>query len=402
MSERKQSKFDIWWNSPVAKRALGAAYSLGAAVVIIGAMFKILHLPGAAEMLGIGMSCEAVLFTLGIFDQPHKEYEWERIYDFDGTGEGISTSSLGSLGGTTVIAAPTTTQSATKTVNAVSVLSAGLNGTESIKDEDLQKLTDGIRNLTHTAEQFAGLSDIFGSTEQFARNVDGASSNMVNASEQFSKNMNGLSTNVVSASDKFVKNIEGVSLNIVGAGEKLEKNIDGASSNVVSASEKFAKSIEGVSTNAIGATEQYVKSLDGASLASGKFLKTQESLNTAAGLLTSSYQTVTEGMEPIEKNTKFYAGKVEEINKNLSSINSIYEIQLKNIQAQSEGLTQQTERVRIVTDELNVIVGDVQKMRSATMIAAEETENFRSGTAKLSKQVADLNQVYGNMLNALS
>ncbi|MHB9143089.1 MAG: hypothetical protein ACYC25_14555, partial [Paludibacter sp.] len=103
-----------------------------------------------------------------------------------------------------------------------------------------------------------------------------------------------------------------------------------------------------------------------------------------------------------EKNTKQYALKVEEINKNLSSINSIYEIQLKNIQAQSEGLTQQTERVRTVTDELNLIVGDVQKMKTATVVAASEAENFKSGTVKLAKQVADLNLVYGNMLNALS
>jgi gliding motility-associated protein GldL len=404
MSEKKQSKFDIWWNSPVAKRALGAAYSLGASVVIIGAMFKILHLPGAAQMLGIGMSCEAVLFALGIFDQPHKDYDWERIYDFDGTGDGISaTSSFGSTGGTPLITATAkVAETPARTVNAVSVLSTGLNGAESIKDEDLQKLTEGIRNLTHTAEQFAGLSDVFGSTEQFAKNIDGASTNVVNASEQFSKDINGLSTSVVGASEQFVKNIDGVSTNVVGASEKFAKNIDGVTSSVVGASEQFVKNINGASTNVVGSTELYVKNIDSASQATGKFLKIQESLNGTAGLLSSSYHDLKEGMEPIEKNTKLYAGKVEEINKNLSSINSIYEIQLKNIQAQSEGLTQQTERVRIVTDELNVIVGDVQKMRSATMVAAEETESFKSGTAKLSKQVADLNQVYGNMLNALS
>ena len=57
----KQTKFDIWWNSQEAKRLLGAAYSLGASVVILGAMFKILHLEGAGVMLGIGMSVEAFL-----------------------------------------------------------------------------------------------------------------------------------------------------------------------------------------------------------------------------------------------------------------------------------------------------------------------------------------------------
>ena len=124
-------------------------------------------------------------------------------------------------------------------------------------------------------------------------------------------------------------------------------------------------------------------------------------MNGATVQLASSYQGITEGMDAVEKNTKVYATKVESINKNLSSINSIYEIQLKNIQAQSEGITQQNERLRSVNDELNFIVGDVQKMKSATSIAATEAENFKAGTTKLAQQVSDLNKVYGNMLNAL-
>jgi len=40
-------------------------------------------------------------------------------------------------------------------------------------------------------------------------------------------------------------------------------------------------------------------------------------------------------------------------------------------------------------------------MKSATTIAAVETENYKAGTSKLAKQIAELNQVYGNMLNAL-
>jgi hypothetical protein len=41
-------------------------------------------------------------------------------------------------------------------------------------------------------------------------------------------------------------------------------------------------------------------------------------------------------------------------------------------------------------------------MKLTTQNAAEQTELYKSGTEKLVKQVADLNLVYGNMLNALS
>ncbi len=294
MSE-KESKFDIWWNSAAVKQKVGAAYSLGASVVIIGAMFKILHLNGAGLMLGIGMSVEAFLFALGIFDKPHKEYEWDKVYDFDGN-QVQGTSAQGGLSQN----------------NGVASRSVGLNYTETISDDDVKKLSEGIKNLSATAEQFAGLSNVVGSTNQF------------------------------------------------------------------------------------------VKTIDDASQATNKYVKSQEVLTSATSILGTSYQGISDGMEAVEKNTKAYASKVEDINKNLSSINSIYEIQLKNIQAQSEGLTQQNERLRTVNDELGIIVSDVQKMKLATASAATEAENFKSGTAKLAKQVGELNQVYGNMLNALS
>ena len=66
MSEKRS--FDEVWNSPKVKRIIGAVYSLGASVVIIGAMFKILHLPGAGVTLGIGVVTEAILFSVCIFD----------------------------------------------------------------------------------------------------------------------------------------------------------------------------------------------------------------------------------------------------------------------------------------------------------------------------------------------
>lgn len=295
------SRFDKWWSSPEVKQKVGAAYSLGASVVIIGAMFKILHLTGAGTMLGIGMSVEAFLFALGIFDKPHKDYEWDKVYDFDGNSKNEN-----------VIAPNLNSGSSSVESRSVQSRSVGLNYTDTINDEDVQKLSEGIKNLTATAQQFAGLSTVMGAADQFAKNIDVAS------------------------------------------------------------------------------------------LATGKFIKNQEILNGATDLLSTSYKGISDGMEAVEKHTKIYAVKVEDINKNLSSINSIYEIQLKNIQAQSEGLTQQTERIRIVSDDLNFIVKDVQKMKSATIVAAEETENFKTGTTKLAKQIAELNQVYGNMLNALS
>lgn len=91
------------------QRFFNAAYSLGAAVVILGALFKILHLSGGNEMLCIGMGTEVLMFLLTAFDRPEAQYKWEDVFPVLGTndpadrpdfssGSGIV---IGNLGGST-------------------------------------------------------------------------------------------------------------------------------------------------------------------------------------------------------------------------------------------------------------------------------------------------------------
>lgn len=62
------------------KVTLNFIYGAAAAVVIVGALFKILHWEGANEMLIIGMFTEAFVFLVSAFDPPADDYEWERVY----------------------------------------------------------------------------------------------------------------------------------------------------------------------------------------------------------------------------------------------------------------------------------------------------------------------------------
>ncbi len=288
-----QTKFDLWWNSPKMKRIIGASYSLGAAIVILGAMFKILHLTGAGVMLGIGMSIEAIIFALGIFDKPTQEIEWNKVFNLDGN-----------------TAIPLANNNIVQGIQSGN--NANLNFSGAMSDEDVNKLTQGIKNLTKTAEQLTSLAGVAQSSEKLAE-----------------------------------------TLNI-------------------------------------------------ASNSTSRFASSQETLANATTKLQSSYQDINNGMELVEKNTKSYAGKVDDINRNLSSINSVYEIQLKNIQFQSESLTKQTDAFNQLNADIKVMTSELQRMKLATTSAAENTELFKTGTDKLTKQINDLNSVYGNMLNALS
>ncbi|MGY8988225.1 MAG: type IX secretion system motor protein PorL/GldL [Flavobacteriales bacterium] len=55
-------------------------YGWGAAVVILGALFKIEHYPGASIMLAAGLGTEAVIFFFSAFEKQHVEPEWHKVH----------------------------------------------------------------------------------------------------------------------------------------------------------------------------------------------------------------------------------------------------------------------------------------------------------------------------------
>ena len=63
-----------WIESVSGQTFLNYAYSWGAAVVILGALFKLTHLPGGNIMLFIGMGTEVLVFAVSAFDKPFKSH----------------------------------------------------------------------------------------------------------------------------------------------------------------------------------------------------------------------------------------------------------------------------------------------------------------------------------------
>ncbi|MBK43160.1 MAG: gliding motility protein GldL [Flavobacteriaceae bacterium] len=55
-------------------------YGLGAAIVIVGALFKIQHWPYASEILTIGMLVEAGVFTYSAFERMKVDFDWSLVY----------------------------------------------------------------------------------------------------------------------------------------------------------------------------------------------------------------------------------------------------------------------------------------------------------------------------------
>lgn len=71
------------------KRFMAYLYGWGASIVLIGALFKIQHWPGAGIMLTIGLSTEAIIFFFSAFEPLHEEPDWSLVYPELRSGEKV-------------------------------------------------------------------------------------------------------------------------------------------------------------------------------------------------------------------------------------------------------------------------------------------------------------------------
>ena len=78
--KRYRNKLEKYLQTERGKRFINFSYSIGAAIVILGAMFKLLHFPFGNELLFIGMITEVIVFTLSAFDTPIRDYNWDKIF----------------------------------------------------------------------------------------------------------------------------------------------------------------------------------------------------------------------------------------------------------------------------------------------------------------------------------
>ena len=277
-------KIQDWYAQPGVQATVGMVYSLGAAVVIVGALFKIQHWPGAGVMLTAGMLTEVLLFAIGIFEKPHATYHWEHVFPalVEEEAKPLNVVGGGAIGGGV----------------------PGIPGMEKLSDEDAAKITESIKNMSETAAQLANISRVAGLTDSYANNLQKASE------------------------------------------------------------------------------------------AAAQFATKQQGLDEATNTLLSSYKGIADNMLAAEDKTKSFAEKANELSKNLGSINTSYELQLKGIQAQAAAIEAQSGKINAVTAEF-------EKLHTAVSASSKNMDAYKQMTDQLAKNVSDLNNVYGNMLNAI-
>lgn len=145
------------------KNFMSKLYGIGAAVVILGALFKILHLPGADFMLIIGLGTESVIFLFSAFEKPHEEYDWSLVYPELANME--DPDMIDDRRGNTPALSPS--QELDKMLEDAK-----------IGPELIQSLGDGMRRLGDTAASLSDTTEAVGATQQYSDQLKTASKNM--------------------------------------------------------------------------------------------------------------------------------------------------------------------------------------------------------------------------------
>jgi len=150
----------------------------GAAIVIVGAMFKIMHWPGASVMLVIGLTTEALLFIMGAFEEPHMETDWSIVYPelaINHGGEEEEEEEAITEGEATASADPIAQKLDEMLMDA------------NIGGELVQSLGDGLRSFSTTAKNLNGAGDASAATDEFVSSLQGASKNVGKLSDSYLK-----------------------------------------------------------------------------------------------------------------------------------------------------------------------------------------------------------------------
>lgn len=149
-------KFGQKLQSRKGKVVMGYVYGWGAAVVLIGALFKLTHwLPGQAAniMLAAGLTVEALIFILSSFEAPHMEPDWSLVYpELAEDGE-----------------RPATERKARNTNATVSTQLDEMFAKANINEQVLERLGAGINKLSENAAQMAEISNAVAATSDYAK-----------------------------------------------------------------------------------------------------------------------------------------------------------------------------------------------------------------------------------------
>jgi methyl-accepting chemotaxis protein len=296
------------------KVLMGYVYGWGAALVLIGALFKLQHWNHSGIMLTIGLLTEAFIFFLSAFEPPLEQPDWAKVYpelneDYELLEQVDEVKS-----------------------NVKGNLDSILNST-SITPELLSKLGKSLIDLSNTASGISEISSATLATDVYVRNLNSASESMyafsetnVQANTMLTQSVGELTTTYSSTAQRISETGEGMLLKLNDSSVKFTRQLDESGSKLVDSYQKLSGSIE-------------------------------------------------KGFKDLDTNSSNYGENLQKLNKNIESLNGSYEKQLKGTSEQIQASTKFFEDLNQMNQ---IIVSSAQEMKKYKENAEKLNEHLES------------------------
>ena len=223
-------------------------YGIGAAVVIIGALFKIIHLPFANEMLIVGLGTEALIFFLSAFQPTPKEYDWSLVYPELSEGYDSSTGNR--------LADQPTGKGLTKKLD-------DMLKDANVTPEAIASLGQGLNRLSTTTSQLTQLGDATNATDEYTKNVRTAASSLERINEAYSNTVEAVTAMSGATADakEYHMQVQNVTKNLGALNAVYEMELQDANTHLKSMNQFYGTLSQAMTnmTNAGKDTEQFQK-----------------------------------------------------------------------------------------------------------------------------------------------
>ncbi|MGL4909328.1 MAG: gliding motility protein GldL [Bacteroidales bacterium] len=326
---------------------------IAGSVVVVGALFKLMHWPGAGIMLTLGMTAEVVIFLFSALDNYHPDPNWGLVYpelaeeheDHTPTPKKVSKRASRKEEQHVVASGSEVGYVDASATNIASVAALSSVGNLDFGHLNIADLSKGLSNLGKATSNLSDLSNTLASANSLSEKMQEAASSVGKFSQSYENSTQVLSESVNILVDSY-QNTANI---LTDSGKSVQENL---TTSVVHIAEMMSS-----------AKDNFAETFS---------LIDKEAQDTLGNL---------------KQTGGSYTQQIEQLNKNMTALNLAYELQVQEIVGYHKHTSSMGEH-------LNVFVKDLEK-------SVHDNNKLRKGMEDLNESIAELNNIYGSMLSTI-
>ncbi|MDR2843860.1 MAG: gliding motility protein GldL [Candidatus Symbiothrix sp.] len=324
-------------------------YNWGASVVVLGALAKLEHWPWGlgSILITVGLLTEFLVFFISGFDHPVKTYLWERVFPVLDSNDEDDRPAFGNGNGGGIVGG----------------VIGGANGVaaEGIAASGNAKGGGGSGAIIIGGGYFGGGNGAAPQNAPAPQSAVEAVGNMTPGQVQQSFGIP----------------------NAVDISEEDSNALTASIKKMAAAADQLSKMTEMTES-----TQQYLEQIVGLSEDMKRFSTVTNNLADVSDVLLDSYKSITDNSDGITQSSHGYVQQMDNLNRNIQGLNTIYEIQLRSVSSQLDAI-----------ERINSGLMNIRDLYEGSLV---DSTMFHSETEKMAQQIQALNGVYNRLLNAMT